>query len=149
MIILEIPGNPIPWMRPGRRLMCGHIVVYDKQSKLKEQVKWIIRPKFGEPIASPVSLTFTFFMPIPKATSKKMREQMELNAIHHMKRPDVDNISKFYMDCLTGVALVDDSQVWNLSAQKRYSSNPRTVIEIDPQVLNIVHPKIEDDEEWW
>ena len=151
MIILDVFGNPIPWMRPGRRLINGQVIVYDKQSKLKEQVRWQLRSNFNhEPLATPVSITFTFFMPIPKSASKKMREQMELNAVHHMKRPDVDNISKFYMDCLTGVVLVDDCQVWRIVAEKRYSSNPKTVIALDPQVLNIEPDSVvEDDEEWW
>lgn len=151
MIILEVSGNPIPWMRPGRRLINGQVIVYDKQSKLKEQVRWQLRSKFNhEPLATPVAITFTFFMPIPKSASRKMREQMELNAVHHMKRPDVDNIAKFYMDCLTGVVLVDDCQVWKMDTQKRYSSNPKTVVELDPQVLNVVSDDtVEDEEEWW
>lgn len=151
MIILDVFGNPIPWMRPGRRLINGQVIVYDKQSKLKEQVKWQLRSKFNhEPIATPVAINFTFFMPIPKSASKKMRLQMEMNAVHHMKRPDVDNISKFYLDCLTGVVLVDDCQVWRIVAEKRYSADPRTVIELDPQVLNVVpDTEIDDEEEWW
>lgn len=153
MIILEVSGNPIPWMRPGRKLINGQVIVYDKQSKLKEQVKWQLRSKFNqEPLPVPVAVTFTYFMPIPKYVSKKMRQQMEMNFVHHMKRPDVDNISKFYLDCLTGVVLRDDCQVWRMVAEKRYSSNPKVVIELDPVQVN-VEPEPsdgnEEDEEWW
>lgn len=50
----------------------------------------------------------------------------------HIVTPDLDNMVKFYLDCLNKMAWEDDCQVINIVADKRYtnSRNPRTEIEI-------------------
>jgi Holliday junction resolvase RusA-like endonuclease len=71
-------------------------------------------------------------MPIPKGTSKKKIIEMTENlTIHHTKKPDIDNLVKFSMDCLNGIAWEDDKQVISLSSYKYYSLKPRTEIIIE------------------
>ena len=125
-IVLSIPGEPIPWQRPARRLMCGRIITFDTQRREKEQVRWQMRGDWRkELLRGPVRCSFTFYMPIPASASRKMREQMLLNHFKHMCKPDVDNLVKFYMDCMTGAVYVDDKQVWACGQlQKIYSEQP-------------------------
>ena len=47
------------------------------------------------------------------------------------KKPDADNIAKIVLDALNGVAYEDDSQVINLSVQKRYSEEARVFVHIE------------------
>ena len=50
--------------------------------------------------------------------------------IYPTKKPDADNIAKIVLDALNGVAYTDDTQVINLSVQKRYGEVPEVKVEI-------------------
>ena len=49
---------------------------------------------------------------------------------HTVKRYDTDNLLKWVLDCLNGMAWKDDCQVVELYGKKEYSDNPRTEIKI-------------------
>lgn len=52
-----------------------------------------------------------------------------------MKYPDLDNVVKFVLDALEGLAYVNDKQISMLSAEKRYRTCPgpgRTSMRIAP-----------------
>ena len=70
-------------------------------------------------------------MPIPKSLSKKDRSDAEAGYLKHIKKPDVDNLIKLYLDVLTGIAIEDDNCVAIGSAIKVYSIRPRTEIYIE------------------
>lgn len=70
-------------------------------------------------------------MPIPKSMSKQERMHAESGLLKHIKKPDVDNLVKLYLDVLTGTALTDDNCVSLGSAIKVYSSKPRVEIYIE------------------
>jgi Holliday junction resolvase RusA-like endonuclease len=72
-------------------------------------------------------------MPIPASWSKKRREASK--GLHHISRPDVDNYAKAVLDACNGVLYLDDSQIADLHASKKYSDVPRvevTMIELVP-----------------
>lgn len=72
----------------------------------------------------PVPCKVIFYLPIPKSTSKK--KAIEMEGKPHLKRPDRDNLDKALCDAIYG----EDSHVWSLWSEKRWSKNPR--IEILP-----------------
>jgi len=82
-----------------------------------------------EPIKAPITLDLSFFMPIPKSTSKKMKKAMESETFPHTKTPDVDNLYKL-LDCLNGVFWQDDKLIYNVRMQKFYSPVPRTEVRV-------------------
>jgi Holliday junction resolvase RusA-like endonuclease len=152
MIEFEIDGEPISWKRPAHRSFRSNnknvIVVYDKQKHDKEMVRWQIKGQFKEEMLSvPLLIDLTFRMPIPKATTKKVREQMRQGEMHHMRRPDIDNLSKFYLDCMNELVFADDAQIWTLYARKVYSSYPSTLIRIRPYTKNIYQDELDKIEE--
>lgn len=148
MITIKIDGKPIPWMRPGRKLINSNIIVYDKQAREKEKVKWQIKPQYCDPLIScPIFMDITFYMPIPKAASQKMRTQMVIDHCKPMKRPDVDNMAKFYLDCMTGMVFNDDAQITELNLRKVYGINPSVLIRIKPYSLNELPEPIQDDDD--
>lgn len=124
MLILEIPGNPVPWTatsctRQGIR--------YSPKSKEKSLAKLQVQSQYCEkPVGGPVFLEMYFFMPIPKSFSHKKREALLKG--HYIKKPDTTNLQKFAEDCLTGIVYVDDAQVCQVFSKKVYSENPKTVI---------------------
>lgn len=150
MITLQIDGKPIPWKRVGNRVVQGQVYSYDKQKQEKQKVLWQLRPQYSdEPFLVPLKLDITFYMPIPKATSSKKRQQMLTDFIKPMKRPDLDNLEKFYLDCLTGFLFHDDAQITDLHASKVYSLTPSVLIRVTPFINNTApvtdHEGIEDE----
>lgn len=113
---------------------------YDPQSALKGPLGLFIKSQIrGQklqphqlrssiPLTGAVSVVMRFHMPIPKSTSKKKALLMEVGKIHHIKKPDLDNMEKFYTDVLKGIAWKDDSQVISSDTKKMYSTHPRTEI---------------------
>lgn len=129
MISLDLYGIPIPYSRP--RLSKGH--VYDPRQKEKEGAKWQLKSQYrNELLAGPLYIDAIFFMPIPKSTSTIRKRQMVHNKIHHMSKPDIDNLLKFVLDCLNKTIIQDDRQIVKLSCEKKYSQNPGTLIRIYP-----------------
>ena len=68
-----------------------------------------------EPLQSPLRLTVTAWLPMPKSIPKKRRE-----AAMPSKRPDLDNFIKQVEDALNHYAFVDDAQIVTIIARKRY-----------------------------
>ena len=53
--------------------------------------------------------------------------------VAHSKKPDIDNLIKFYMDAMTGKFYVDDSQVHKIKAMKLYGLENEVEITISNQ----------------
>jgi len=68
---------------------------------------------------------------------KAERDMALKETLKHVKKPDVDNLLKLYLDVLTTVAYEDDNCVSLGHAIKVYSAKPRVVIYITEQT-NIV-----------
>lgn len=133
MISFELFGNPVPQSRPrfiskGKKSFC-----YNSKKKLKNSFRWQISSQFREPLIDvPVRVDLIFFMPIPGSSKKIQKRQMANGLIGHTKRPDLDNLQKFALDCLSGVVLKDDCLVCEIRAKKVYSHSPGTNIRIFP-----------------
>lgn len=133
MISLEIFGNPVPQARPRFYRNKNHVGAFDPKSKEKEQCKWQIKSQFKESLLTmPLAVDVIFFMPIPKSSSKLKKRQMENGVLSHIKKPDIDNLQKFVLDCLNKIVFEDDSQIVEIRAKKIYSVEPRTLIRIIP-----------------
>lgn len=130
MILLELYGKPVSWAHHqgyGKR-------AFNPKFKEKESVQWQMRAQYRKEILTcPVEIMMTFYMPIPKGTSKIREKQMLMGMMQHMKRPDVSNLYYFYENCLKGVVIEDDSQVYRYTAEKTYASKEKVLIRIYPE----------------
>lgn len=70
----------------------------------------------------PVPCKITFNMPMPSSWSQKKKAQMDGQP--HLQKPDIDNLVKAVLDAV----LEEDSHVWSISAEKRWSYMPSIVI---------------------
>lgn len=127
---LRVYGLPVPQGRPRAFVAPGgHASVYDpKKSKdwknlVRAQVIAAERP--AEPWAGAVKLWLMFYLPRPLSLPKKV--------IHHIKRPDCDNLAKAVKDALRGLLYRDDSQVIALLVEKQYGPTPGVDIEAREQ----------------
>lgn len=134
MITLELYGNPVPQARPRVCRRGSKITAYDPKYIEKKEFQWQIQSQHREEaLTVPVSLDLIFYMPIPKSTSGIKTRQMQNGLIGHIKKPDIDNLIKFVLDCMNKIVFADDSQVSEIRAKKIYSSKPGTLIRVIPQ----------------
>jgi len=126
MYTLIIPGKPETASRP--RVMRWS--TFDPKDKIKRSLKPLIAKLWhSEILTGPLKMKFIFHMPIPKGTSKK--KTLELIGAPYLKKFDVDNLVKFYMDILLGICYKDDSIVYHIEALKVYDLEPKTLITIE------------------
>lgn len=133
-----IPGNPIAQKRP--RL--GRNGVYNPNHTDKLKMKWMIQAQMKEKgylkvQEAAISVVGRSYHPFPKGTSKKALKTLE--GAWHVKKPDVDNIVKFVLDVLAGIAFTDDNQVANIWFEKRLSCNPRVEVSVFPLEDNLIN----------
>jgi len=113
---LFVNGIPKPQPRP-RVTSRGHAYNPDSADAWKEEVKFAFLSCRRPTITGPVRLQVSFFLPRPK----KLKAE-EAGNIHHIKKPDTDNLLKAVMDAMTDVGVWnDDSQVYRSEAGKYYA----------------------------
>jgi Holliday junction resolvase RusA-like endonuclease len=135
---ITIPGEPIPKAR-ARTFMRGQSIAhYDPQDKQKTHITRslahatgsdLMRSGFYAPDAS-YRVDLLFCMPYPHATSQRMANLQLWGIGMRPQKPDIDNLAKFYLDCMNGVIFPDDAQITFMRCEKIYCQSPRTVINI-------------------
>jgi len=128
MINICLNQVPVSWkasqVSGKRHYNPRHLEKIRTQKAIKIQYK-------EKPLTEYVSLIFSFFMPIPKSTSKKKKELM-LNGQIYPTKLDVTNCQKFYEDCLKGIVIEDDRTVCFIIASKYFSEEPKVLITVIP-----------------
>jgi len=128
---LILPGDPICQLRMKFAVIKGHAMVYDPRAKQKKATKCLITDLFGEhqKFVHP-RISFVFHMPIVASTPKKLLPLYTSGKLKHEKKPDNDNLLKFYLDCLDGIVFEGDQKVMLGPTLKLYHPEPKTIIEI-------------------
>lgn len=120
-------GRPVPKGRP-RVTRYGTYTpksTQDYESSIRQA--WGSAGAIKFPEHAPLQICVIAYLPIPKRTSKKMRDQIE-GKYHIAARGDLDNIVKSVMDALNGYAYQDDAVICSIRAEKHYSCAPRTTV---------------------
>lgn len=134
-IILTIPVVPVPKARHRTaHLPNGKTIAYNGQ-KARGDVETFIayaRPYFPDkPLDGALAVSVDVFLPIPSSWSKKKKNAAINGQIQPMtSRSDIDNYLKFLFDVLNGAVYVDDHQICEVTAKKKYSESPRWEISI-------------------
>jgi Holliday junction resolvase RusA-like endonuclease len=131
---LFIPIVPVPKGRP-RFTRSGHSYTPERTETYERAVCEYYKNNCGEFFDGAIKLFLTFYMPIPKSTSKKRQEQMLANVIKHtVHNGDLDNLCKSVMDALNTIAYKDDSQITIIHAYKRYGATAGIELKIEEDV---------------
>lgn len=67
----------------------------------------------------PIKISLVYIFPRPQRLKRKKDPP---GLLPHVSKPDIDNIDKFYLDCLTGIAFADDNQIFQIESKKLYCS---------------------------
>jgi Holliday junction resolvase RusA-like endonuclease len=109
-----VPGDPVPQGRARSFKLGNGIGHYDDPKskawkKVVAQVAGLQKNRWcGD---GPLSVTILFYMPMAKSAK----------SIFHLKRPDIDNLSKAILDALNEICYKDDSQIVELTVKKTYA----------------------------
>lgn len=118
------------------RTKTGFSVTYkaDKQRRQEDMLCSLLQPHQPEaPLAGPLALKVTAYLPIPMSWSGKKITEAEKGKIKPDSKPDLDNLIKNICDCLTAMNFWhDDKQITSLTAEKLYNDGrgPRWEVEI-------------------
>lgn len=136
IVYLIIEGEPVGKGRPKAVRQGGFVRMYTpaKTRGYEEQVADEARKAMAgrEPIAGPCMLELTMVVGIPVSWSKKKRASALAGEMFPTKKPDADNVIKALCDSLNGIVWVDDVQVTDLIARKRFGANPHVEARITP-----------------
>lgn len=129
-----VPGEPVAKGR-ARAFIRGNKIGHhtpDKTARYENLVRLVAKQAIGaaKPLAGPISLRCTFWLSVPMSYSNKRREACLNGSERHCKRPDLDNLIKSVKDGCNGVVWIDDCQVVEVSACKKYGETPGVDVEI-------------------
>ena len=127
MIELVILGVPLCWKAP----YVGTRGAFSPRFHHMNFMREIVAEQYKGPLLDQaVICDLAFFMPIPKAASKKRRLQMLCGMIRPEGTPDRINLGKLAEDFLQGIVLKNDSKIVGGKVEKFYGAVPRTEIKI-------------------
>lgn len=132
MHVITIPGKPLAQKRARTVRKRGQscVFTYNPQKFAKQRIQLLIKsqlPGAFEPL-SKCDIEILFKMPMPSSWSKK--KQIDMDECASYTKPDIDNLVKFILDCLSRIAIKDDARISSIQAKKEYSMKPETIIEI-------------------
>lgn len=132
-----VPGQPRGKGRP-RFTRSGHAYTDNKTKEYESRIAWCYLEQAGDYTFlddSPLRVSVTAIMQIPKSTTKKKQVAMLNGEIAPKTKPDVDNILKIVLDGLQGVAFKDDKNVTESQIIKIYGSQPKIEVSIQEALL--------------
>jgi Holliday junction resolvase RusA-like endonuclease len=104
---------------------------YDPSTVYKTHLQWQMKHYApAVPFPGPVEVGYTFYLPIPKSTSKIQQRQMLSGKIFHIKKPDVDNLAYVVTNAMKGIIYEDDSQIVRQFSEKYYGARPQIVVKV-------------------
>ncbi len=131
-VYFVVTGNPVGKGRPRATSRGGFVRMYTDAKTLGFEAAVADEARIAmsnfELFDTPMQLQLSAYYPIPKSWSKKKRQLAVDGEIYPQVKPDLDNVMKAVLDALNGVVYADDSQVINLVATKRYSTDPRVEV---------------------
>lgn len=130
MIRFVIEGEPVAKGRP--KLSRWGTYTPKKTKDYEEYIKkeWL-KTGINCPLEGPLKVSIVFIRRIQKNCRKAEKTAKINGTIKPIIKPDLDNYIKAVLDGLNGLAYKDDSQICELSAEKIYGIEPKTIVVIE------------------
>ena len=133
-VYFVVTGKPVGKGRPRASTRGGFVRMYTDAKTLGYEAAIAdeaARAMSGaEPFETPMQMQVSCYYPIPKSWPKKIKQEAIDEERFPNVKPDLDNVVKAVLDALNGVVYLDDAQVVNLVATKRYATEPRVEVYI-------------------
>lgn len=133
-VYFVVTGKPVGKGRPRASTRGGFVRMYTDAKTLGYEAAIAdeaARAMSGdEPFETPMQMQVSCYYPIPKSWPKKIKQEALDEEVFPKVKPDLDNVVKAVLDALNGVVYLDDAQVVNLVATKRYATEPRVEVYI-------------------
>jgi Holliday junction resolvase RusA-like endonuclease len=107
-----------------RLLLARQLLLFTGDNKTDEEALLLRYKDFYH-----VSLVFVF--KVCKTDSKATKKAKLEGLQKHTKTPDLDNLEKFILDCMTGVLFSDDKKVVKLQSEKKWGTEAYTEVSIE------------------
>jgi Holliday junction resolvase RusA-like endonuclease len=126
MLTYLVEGNPIGKGRPKFARRGNFVSAYtptktrDYESVIKEAAQKAMGS--NELLETPVTVAIYITVPIPQSYSKKRSEACLNGSEKPIKKPDIDNIAKCFLDAMNEIVYKDDTQVLTLHITKVYGT---------------------------
>jgi Holliday junction resolvase RusA-like endonuclease len=126
MLTFSVEGNPIGKGRPKFARRGNFVSTYtptktrDYESVIKDAAQKAMGS--NELLETPVTVAIYITVPIPQSYSKKRTEACLKGLEKPIKKPDIDNIAKCFLDAMNDVVYKDDTQVLTLHITKVYGT---------------------------
>ena len=126
MLTYLVEGNPIGKGRPKFARRGNFVSAYtptktrDYESVIKEAAQKAMGS--NELLETPVTVAIYITVPIPQSYSKKRSEACLSGSEKPIKKPDIDNIAKCFLDAMNEIVYKDDTQVLTLHITKVYGT---------------------------
>ena len=118
--------NPVPAARP--RVSRWSTYYPKKYTQFKKDMEALTGELDTTPCENLVCVSLEFMIKIPQSWSKKKRLERENTYCNN--NSDIDNYIKAILDSLNGVYFIDDRQVVEVFAIKKYSNEPRILFKM-------------------
>ena len=126
MVTYMVEGNPVGKGRPRFAKRGRFVSTYtptktrDYESIIKDAAKQAMGN--SAPLETPVTVAIYITVPIPASYSKKRTEACLSGSERPIKKPDIDNIAKCFLDAMNEIVYLDDTQVLTLHVTKVYGT---------------------------
>lgn len=126
MVTFMVEGNPVGKGRPRFAKRGKFVSTYtptktrDYESIIKDAAKQAMGN--SAPLETPVTVAIYITVPIPSSYSKKRTEACLKGSERPIKKPDIDNIAKCFLDAMNEIVYLDDTQVLTLHVTKVYGT---------------------------
>ena len=121
-----VEGNPVGKGRPKFARRGNFVSTYTptKTRDYETVIKEAARKAMGsnELLETPVTVAIYITVPVPQSYSKKRTEACLKDIERPIKKPDIDNIAKCFLDAMNDIVYKDDTQVLTLHVTKVYGT---------------------------
>ncbi len=126
MVTYLVEGNPVGKGRPKFARRGNFVSTYTptKTRDYEDLIKESARKAMGsaEVLETPVTVAIYITVPIPASYSKKRTEACLSGSERPIKKPDIDNVAKCFLDAMNEIVYKDDTQVLTLHITKVYGT---------------------------
>ncbi|WP_215754228.1 RusA family crossover junction endodeoxyribonuclease [Acetobacter sp. P5B1] len=127
ILTICVPGKAVGKGRP--RFGNGRTYTDKKTENAEAWIRHCAVSQVGSPcLEGALAVQMEIYVAVPASWAKKKREAALSGSLRATGRPDVDNVSKAFLDALNGIVWKDDAQVCDLRVVRLYAEIPQTVL---------------------